>query len=71
MGRVAALLILISQLLLLRVVFNPTGPPSIWFSFVGHPMLGVGVLLGLWVLTRRLIREAREAHESKASGQQG
>ncbi len=68
MGRVAALLILISQILLLRVVFNPTGPPSIWFSFVGHPMLGVGVVLGLWVITRRLMREAQER---KASGQQG
>jgi hypothetical protein len=68
MGRVAALLILISQILLLRVVFDPTGPPSIWFSFVGHPMLGVGVVLGLWVITRRLMREAQER---KASGQQG
>jgi hypothetical protein len=68
MGRVAALLILISQILLLRVVFDPTGPPSIWFSFVGHPMLGAGVVLGLWVITRRLMREA---HERKASDQQG
>ncbi len=65
MGRVAALLILISQILLLRVVFDPTGPPSIWFSFVGHPMVAVGVGLGLWVLTRRVLREAhaREAAE--------
>jgi hypothetical protein len=68
MGRVAALLILISQILLLRVVFNPTGPPSIWFSFVGHPMLGAGVVLGLWVLTRRLMHPAPD---SKASDPQG
>jgi hypothetical protein len=68
MGRVAALLILISQILLLRVVFNPTGPPSIWFSFVGHPMLGAGVVLGLWVLTRRLMHQAPD---SKASDPQG
>ena len=67
MGRVAALLILISQILLLRVVFNPTGPPSIWFSFVGHPMLGAGVVLGLWVLTRRLMRETRAR---KAAGRE-
>ena len=66
MGRVAALLILISQILLLWVVFDPTGPPSIWFSFVGHPMLGAGVVLGLWVITRRLMREA---HGRKTSGQ--
>ena len=59
MGRVAALLILASQILLLWVVFDPTGPPSIWFSFAGHPLVAVGVALGLWVLMRRLIRESR------------
>ena len=59
MGRVAALLILASQILLLWVVFDPTGPPSIWFSFVGHPLVAVGVALGLWGLTRRLMRESR------------
>ena len=59
MGRVAALLILASQILLLWVVFDPTGTPSIWFSFAGHPLVAVGVALGLWVLTRRLIRESR------------
>jgi hypothetical protein len=60
MGRVAALLILASQLLLLWVVFDPTGPSSIWFSFVGHPLAAGGVVLGVWALTRRLMREARE-----------
>ena len=60
MGRVAALLILVSQLVLLWVVFDPTGGPSIWFSFVGHPMVGAGVVLGLWVLMRRLMREMAE-----------
>ena len=59
MGRVAALLILASQILLLWVVFDPTGPPSIWFSFAGHPLVAVGVALGLWVLMRRLMRESR------------
>ena len=59
MGRVAALLILASQILLLWVVFDPTGTPSIWFSFAGHPLVAVGVTLGLWVLMRRLIRESR------------
>ena len=65
MGRVAALLILASQILLLWVVFDPTGLPSIWFSFAGHPLVAVGVGLGLWVLTRRFLREAhgREAAE--------
>jgi hypothetical protein len=60
MGRVAALLILLSQLLLLWVVFDTTGPMSIWFTFVGHPLVAVGVVLGAWALTRRLLREARE-----------
>ena len=60
MGRVAALLILVSQLLLLWVVFDPTGPTSIWFTFVGHPVAGAGVVLGIWALTRRLLREAQE-----------
>ncbi len=67
MGRVAALVILTSQLLLLWVVFDPTGPPSIWFSFVGHPMVAVGVGLGLWVLTRRVLRET---HEREAAERQ-
>jgi hypothetical protein len=41
MGRVAALLILASQIVLLWVVFDPTGLPSIWFSFAGHPLVAV------------------------------
>ena len=67
MGRVAALLVLTSQLLLLWVVFDPTGPPSIWFSFVGHPMVAVGVGLGLWVLTRRVLSKG---HEREAAERQ-
>jgi uncharacterized membrane protein YqjE len=60
MGRVAALLILVSQLLLLWIVFDPTGPPSIWFTFVVHPLVAIGAALGIWALTRRLMREAPE-----------
>ena len=60
MGRVAALLILVSQILLLWVAFDTTGPSSIWFTFVGHPLVAAGVALGIWALTRRLVREARE-----------
>ena len=65
MARFAALLILVSQLLLLRIVFDTTGPPSTWFTFVGHPLVAAGAVLGIWALTRRLIREAhaREAVE--------
>lgn len=60
MGRLAALLVLLSQLLLLWVTFEPSGESAIWFSFAGAPLLGVGVLLGLVALTRRLRREAAE-----------
>ncbi len=54
MGRVAALLILLSQLLLLWVTFDTTGSTSIWFTFVGHPLVAAGVALGIWALMRRL-----------------
>ncbi len=63
MGRLAALLILASQLLLLWVVFDPTGPTSIWFTFVGHPLVAVGVALGIWAITRRQVREAGDREE--------
>lgn len=60
MGRVAALLIIVSQLLLLWVTFEPSGASAIYFSFVGTPLLAAGAVLGLWALTRRLRREAAE-----------
>ena len=60
MGRLAALFVLLSQLLLLEVVLLPSGPSSIWFMFVGHPLVFAGVALGVWTLTRRLLREAHE-----------
>ena len=60
MGRLAALLIILSQLLLLWVTFEPSGASAIYFSFVGTPLLGVGAVLGLVALTRRLRREAAE-----------
>ncbi len=60
MGRLAALLIILSQLLLLWVTFEPSGTSAIYFSFVGHPLLAAGAVLGLVALTRRLRREAAE-----------
>ena len=57
MARVAAILILLSQILLLWVALEPTGTTAIWFSFAGHPLLGAGIVLGLWALSRRLRRE--------------
>ena len=57
MGRLAALLILLSQILLLQVAWETTGTTAIWFTFVGHPLLGAGIVLALWALSRRLRRE--------------
>ena len=63
MGRAAAILILLSQLLLVWVALAPSGMTAIWFSFVGTPCLVVGCGLGLWALTRRLRREGRASDE--------
>jgi hypothetical protein len=57
MGRLAAIVILASQLVLVWVALRPSGTTAIWFSFVGHPLLVVGCGLGLWALARRLKRE--------------
>ncbi len=65
MARIAALLIVASQLLLLWVVFDPTGPTSIWFMFVGHPLVAIGVGLGIWALTRRLMHETQEGEAAE------
>lgn len=67
MRRIAAALILISQLLLLWVVFDPTGPTSIWFMFVGHPLVAAGVALGVWALTRSLIRASAQRERERSS----
>ena len=57
MGRVAAILILLSQLLLVWVALAPSGTTAIWFSFAGTPLLVAGCALGLWALRQRFRRE--------------
>jgi hypothetical protein len=57
MARVAAVLVIVSQLLLIWVSLRPSGWSAIYFTFVGHPLVLVGCLLGLIALTRRLMRE--------------
>jgi hypothetical protein len=52
-ARLAALLIILSQLIALWVAYEPTGQSAIVFSFVGHPLLGVGVVLGVIALAMR------------------
>ena len=65
MARIAALLVIVSQLLLVWMALAPTGKSAIYFSFVGHPLLAAGIVLAFFALRRRLMREsaAEEAPE--------
>ncbi len=56
-ARLAALLVLGAMLILVWTTVNMTGHTAIVFSFVGHPMLGLGLILGFYALSRRLRRE--------------
>jgi hypothetical protein len=58
MARVAAVLVIVSQLLLIWVALAPTGRSATYFAFVGHPILIVGFVLALVALSRRLRRES-------------
>jgi hypothetical protein len=57
MIRFAALLLLVSQAILLWLLYQPTGPSAILFSFVGTPLLGIGLLLLLVVALRERHRK--------------
>ena len=59
MGRTAATLVLLSQILLIWVVLDTTGRTSIWFTFLGHALVGAGVMVGIVALTRRQSRGSR------------
>ena len=67
MARIAAALVIASQLLLIWVALWPSGRSAICFMFLGHPLVAVGCALGLVALTRRLMRErdARRAAEQR------
>ena len=58
MARVAAALVIVSQLLLIWVALAPTGRSATYFEFVGHPILVIGIVLAFVALTRRLRRES-------------
>jgi uncharacterized membrane protein len=45
MIRLAALLLLASQVILLMLLHDTSGPMAILFTFVGTPLLGLGLLL--------------------------
>jgi len=49
MLRLACLFGIAALVLLIRLFLDPTGSTAIGFAFVGNPLLGVAVLLGmLW-----------------------
>ena len=51
--RLAAALVLISQLILLISLSNPNASSAIVFAFAGHPILGLGLILTAWSIIRR------------------
>ena len=54
MARLASLLVLVAQALLVWVALAPSGPTAIWYTFVGTPLLAVGCVLALVALGRSL-----------------
>ena len=58
MIRFAALFLLASQLILLWLLYQPTGFSAILFSFVGTPLLVVGLIL-LMIAAQRERRRGR------------
>ena len=68
MGRIAALMILASMAILIWVSVDMRGGTAIWFAFVGHPLLGAGLVLGFVARTRRLRREATERAAAPGGG---
>jgi len=67
-ARIAALLVFVSMVILLRVTFEMTGNNAIVFFFIGHPLLLAGLLVAVFALARRLSRE-RAAARQTSSGQ--
>ncbi len=57
MARIAAALVIVSQLILVWVALAPSGRSASTFLFVGHPLVAVGCALGAVALTRRLMRK--------------
>jgi hypothetical protein len=60
LARIAALLIIVSQVIAMWLAVDPTGESAIVFSFVGTPLLGIGLVLALTALAMRRAQEARE-----------
>jgi len=71
MARIAALLVIVSQALLIWVALAPTGRSAIAFSFIGHPILIVGFVLAFIALTRRLRKESAARRGTDAAAASG
>lgn len=58
--RLACALVVAAQLVLIALYLQPTGPRAIAFTFLGNPLLAVGLLLALvWLVqTSRRKRNA-------------
>ena len=71
MARIAAALVIGSQLLLIWVALAPSGRSASYFMFLGHPLVVVGCALGLIALTRRIMRQrdARSAASRDAQAE--
>lgn len=65
MARLAAAMVIASQLILVWVALAPSGRSASYFMFVGHPLVAVGCALGAVALTRRLIRERAAGKAAK------
>jgi hypothetical protein len=61
MIRLAALLLLASQLILLLLVHETTGRTATLFTFVGAPLLGLGLILLAVAAFREQRRKPRDA----------
>jgi hypothetical protein len=68
-ARIAAVLVFLSMVILLRITFGMNGHNAILFFFVGHSLLVVGLLLAVIALGRRLARERAAAGRHASSGQ--
>jgi hypothetical protein len=53
MARISAILIILSQLILIWLVLDTDGYRATLFSFVGHPVLTLGCVFALVVMWRR------------------
>jgi hypothetical protein len=76
MFRLACVLVIASQLVLLNLYLRPSGHSAIAFSFLGNPLVAVGVLLAIvWVLrvyrrirSAKLDRDVRNRAAARSSG---